>query len=45
MNTLGADEDDRVRTAYGGNYERLLAIKATYDPSNFFRSNQNISLS
>ena len=45
VNMLGADEDDRVRSAYGGNYERLLAIKATYDPSNFFRSNQNISLS
>jgi FAD/FMN-containing dehydrogenase len=42
VNMLGADEADRVRTAYGGNYERLVAIKAAYDPTNFFRSNQNL---
>ena len=45
MNMLGADEGDRVRAAYGGNYERLVAIKAAYDPTNFFRSNQNVSSS
>ena len=34
---------DRVREAYGRNYERLVAIKAAYDPTNFFRSNQNVA--
>ncbi len=45
VNDLGADEPDRVRAAYGANYERLVAIKATYDPENFFRGNQNVAVS
>ncbi|MGH8243174.1 MAG: FAD-binding oxidoreductase, partial [Steroidobacteraceae bacterium] len=32
----------RVRDAYGGNYERLLAAKRKYDPTNLFRLNANI---
>ena len=43
VNDLGEEEGDRVRAAYGANYDRLAAIKATYDPTNIFRSNQNIS--
>jgi FAD/FMN-containing dehydrogenase len=43
VNDLGADEPDRVRAAYGANYERLVAIKAKYDPGNFFRGNQNVA--
>ncbi|MEX1317555.1 MAG: BBE domain-containing protein [Synechococcaceae cyanobacterium] len=31
-----------VRSAYGGNHERLVRIKQQYDPDNFFRLNQNI---
>jgi FAD/FMN-containing dehydrogenase len=42
VNYLGADEADRIRDAYGPNYERLAALKRKYDPTNFFRLNQNI---
>jgi FAD/FMN-containing dehydrogenase len=41
-NNLGDEGDQRVRDAYGGNYARLAAIKKQYDPTNFFRLNQNI---
>jgi FAD/FMN-containing dehydrogenase len=34
--------DDRVRSAYGANYERLAALKAKWDPDNLFRCNKNI---
>jgi FAD/FMN-containing dehydrogenase len=36
------EAEGRVRAAYGENYMRLARIKARYDPSNFFRVNQNI---
>ncbi len=41
---LLADEgQERVRAAYpGATWERLAAVKATYDPDNLFRLNQNI---
>jgi FAD/FMN-containing dehydrogenase len=42
-NYLQDEGDDRARSAYGGNYERLVALKRRYDPSNFFRLNQNIN--
>jgi len=34
--------EERIRATYGENYGRLAAIKKKYDPSNFFRVNQNI---
>jgi FAD/FMN-containing dehydrogenase len=42
VNFMPEDELDRVETAYGGNYHRLVEIKRKYDPSNLFRMNQNI---
>jgi FAD/FMN-containing dehydrogenase len=33
---------ERVGEAYGGNLERLIALKTRYDPTNLFRLNANI---
>jgi hypothetical protein len=41
-NNLGDEGADRVEAAYGENYQKLVALKIKYDPSNLFRSNQNI---
>ena len=42
MNHLGQDDDARVRSSYGANYDRLVEAKRRYDPDNFFRLNNNI---
>jgi FAD/FMN-containing dehydrogenase len=43
VNFLGDEGDDRVRQAYGARqHERLVRLKRAYDPTNFFRVNQNI---
>jgi hypothetical protein len=42
VNFLDNEGPERVKAAYGDNYARLLQIKRTYDPGNFFRQNQNI---
>ena len=42
VNFMTEEEDDRVQSAYGDAYTRLAQLKAKYDPSNFFRLNQNI---
>jgi hypothetical protein len=42
VNDLGDEGETGVRAAYGTNFDRLAAVKATYDPINLFRSNQNI---
>jgi FAD/FMN-containing dehydrogenase len=40
---LGDEGDARVRAAYpGATWDRLSAVKATYDPDNVFRLNQNV---
>jgi FAD/FMN-containing dehydrogenase len=44
VNFLGDEGADRVRAAYpGATWDRLAAIKARYDPTNLFQSNQNIA--
>ena len=43
VNYLSEGEgEERVRAAYGPNLGRLAALKKKYDPTNFFRVNQNI---
>jgi hypothetical protein len=42
VNFLDDEREGQVQAAYGINYERLVALKNTYDPTNFFSLNQNI---
>jgi FAD/FMN-containing dehydrogenase len=42
VNYLEDEGDQRVRAAYGPNYDRLVTLKNKYDPTNFFHLNQNI---
>jgi FAD/FMN-containing dehydrogenase len=43
VNFLGDEGEARVRAAYSPRtYERLVALKNQYDPTNFFRINQNV---
>ena len=42
VNFLTQDETDRIAFAYGPAFTRLTALKKKYDPTNFFRMNQNI---
>jgi FAD/FMN-containing dehydrogenase len=43
LNFLGDEGASRVRSAYGEQkYERLATLKQKWDPTNFFRHNQNI---
>ena len=42
VNFMMEEGQDRVRQTYRENYDRLVAIKRKYDPTNLFRVNQNI---
>ncbi len=43
VNFLVDEGPDRVRAAYpGATWDRLAEVKATYDPTNLFRLNQNV---
>ena len=43
VNMMMEEGQDRVRASYRDHYDRLAAVKATYDPENLFRVNQNIA--
>ncbi|MDQ2690486.1 MAG: BBE domain-containing protein, partial [Chloroflexota bacterium] len=43
VNFLGDEGEERIRAAYpGSTWDRLVEVKARYDPTNLFRLNQNI---
>jgi len=42
VNYVSDEGDTFARSAYGSNYDRLVALKNKYDPTNFFRMNHNI---
>jgi FAD/FMN-containing dehydrogenase len=43
VNFMSSDDDERAPANYGVNFERLAAVKASYDPDNLFHVNQNIA--
>lgn len=43
INFMMEEGKDRIKSSYGENFDRLVAIKKKYDPNNFFRVNQNIA--
>ncbi|HEY6318881.1 MAG TPA: FAD-binding oxidoreductase [Acidimicrobiia bacterium] len=42
INFMDSDDQSRIKANYRGNFDRLGAIKAEYDPTNLFHLNQNI---
>jgi hypothetical protein len=38
INLFDVTEGERVPLAFGANYERMLALKRTYDPNDLFQS-------
>ena len=45
VNQVGTEVEegaDVIKTAFGDNFQRLVALKQKYDPTNLFSHNQNI---
>lgn len=42
VSLIADDESDRIPSAYGANYPRLVELKQWWDPTNLFSSNCNI---
>lgn len=42
VNFMMEEGQERVKASFRDNYERLAVVKKKYDPTNFFRLNQNI---
>jgi hypothetical protein len=42
LNFIMNEGQERIKASYKHNYDRLSKIKSKYDPTNFFRINQNI---
>ena len=42
INFMMDEGEERIKATYGDNYNKLTVVKATYDPDNLFRVNQNI---
>ena len=43
ISALDVEAEDVIKNAFGPNLPRLASIKRKYDPTNFFRVNQNIN--
>jgi FAD binding domain/Berberine and berberine like len=42
VNFMSGDEQERVPEAYHARWDRMVSVKSHYDPTNFFRLNQNV---
>ncbi len=42
VNFMTEEEGERLESAYGSNFRRLVELKNRFDPGNLFRMNQNI---
>ncbi|HEU5348943.1 MAG TPA: FAD-binding oxidoreductase [Ktedonobacterales bacterium] len=42
VNFIMDEGDERIRASYRDNFDRLVAVKRQYDPTNLFNQNQNI---